>query len=90
MGDSPRHVRGVEELNAEVGLYEESSFVETPMDPFDPLVLNPGRSGGESRNPLCPDCGDPIRPHANQHQREFVCGCDTVRQFEFGVANDGG
>lgn len=59
--------------------------VETPLDPFDRLVLNPGRRDAEARNPVCPDCGEPIRPHANQHQRAFVCGCEDLRRFEFGT-----
>lgn len=56
---------------------------ETPSDPFNRLVLNPVADADASANPLCPECEEPIRPFANQHQRVFKCGCDVTRRFTF-------
>jgi hypothetical protein len=61
--------------------------IQTPMDPFDKLVLNPDPTEKETVNPLCPDCEEPIRPWANQHERRFICGCDELKQFEFEPRN---
>lgn len=55
------------------------------------LVLNP-KVDGPGRNPLCPDCEEPIK--RVEHDQgpfdeeplvtvEFVCGCDDLRYFEF-------
>jgi ribosomal protein S27AE len=57
--------------------------IQTPMDPFDKLVLNPGRTDKKRVNPVCPDCGEPIRPWANQHERRFICGCGELKEFAF-------
>jgi len=64
-------------------LKPDKERIETPSDPFDRLVLNPGRTEKASGNPLCPDCKEPIVPWANQHERRFICGCDSPKQFSF-------
>lgn len=55
------------------------------------LVLNPKVDGPE-RNPLCPDCEEPIKRVEHDHAPfddeefvtvEFVCGCDVLRRFDF-------
>jgi len=61
--------------------------IQTPMDPFDKLVLTPGRSDKKPVHPLCPDCEEPFRPWANQHERRFICGCDELKEFEFEPRN---
>lgn len=68
----------------------DAERIETPMDPFDRLVLNPGRGVEAGGNPLCPDCEEPIRPWANQHERRFVCGCDELKRFSFNRPQDVG
>jgi ribosomal protein S27AE len=45
------------------------------------LALNPGNGG--AANPLCPECGEPIRALEGEHERRFVCGCDGAREFRF-------
>jgi len=69
-------------------LLDDTELVDTPSDPFNRLVLNPGPSDKEELNPLCPKCEEPIRPFANQHQRVFKCGCDETRRFSFKRVGD--
>lgn len=47
-----------------------------------PLGLNPGTDAGPV-NPVCPDCGDPIKARQNDSERRFVCGCERLRLFRF-------
>lgn len=91
MSDTTPDIPRPDELTEEdiqTDIIEEPEMIETPLDPFDRVVLNPGESEESVQNPLCPVCEEPIRPHANQHQRVFVCGCDEPRRFEFGGVDD--
>lgn len=67
----------------------ENEQIETQSDPFNRLVLNPGADTDASTNPLCPDCGEPIVPWANQYERRYICGCEENKRFSFDrVSND--
>lgn len=79
----------------------DEDLIRTPRS--GRLVLNPKVDSPE-RNPLCPDCEEPIKRVEHDHGPfdeeplvtvEFVCGCDSLRRFDFAevaepCAEDGG